>query len=122
MTDAFPEPTPNQQLQVGGTVVEVMRQPLTTVELNDHATAAAYLMKHTGATALIVLDAQTDQPGPFTWWFETKTSWGACATRGHDRSQLGKRPHSCGMTLMLACPCSHPIPFAQRSSMAPTVG
>lgn len=45
-----------------GTVADVMRKPLTTVELNDHVAAAAYLMKHAGATALIVLDAQNDQP------------------------------------------------------------
>jgi CBS domain-containing protein len=34
-----------------------MRPPLTTVEQ-----AAAYLMKHAGATALLVLDGHTDQP------------------------------------------------------------
>ena len=36
-----------------------MRPPLTTV---DQAAAAAYLMKHAGATALLVLDGYTDQP------------------------------------------------------------
>jgi len=44
------------------TVADVMRPPLTTVEQNDHVAAAAYLMKHAGATALTVLDAQTGQP------------------------------------------------------------
>ena len=44
------------------TVADVMRPPLTTVALDDHAAAAAYLMKHAGATALLVLDANTDQP------------------------------------------------------------
>jgi CBS domain-containing protein len=38
-----------------------MRQPLTTVEANDHVAAAGYLMKHARATALIVMDAQNDQ-------------------------------------------------------------
>lgn len=38
-----------------------MRRPLTTVELNDHVAAAAYLMKHAHASALIVLDADTGQ-------------------------------------------------------------
>jgi len=38
-----------------------MRPPLTTAESDDHAAAAAYLMKHAGATALLVLDAQTGQ-------------------------------------------------------------
>jgi hypothetical protein len=28
------------------------------VNLNDHLAAAAYLMKHAGATALVVLDGQ----------------------------------------------------------------
>jgi CBS domain-containing protein len=39
-----------------------MRPSLKTVEQQGHAAAAAYLMKHAGATALMVLDAWTDQP------------------------------------------------------------
>ena len=39
-----------------------MRAPLTTVNQHDHVAAAAYLMKHTGATALMVVNAQTGQP------------------------------------------------------------
>jgi CBS domain-containing protein len=39
-----------------------MRPPLTTVTQYDHVAAAAYLMKHAGTTALLVLDAQTGQP------------------------------------------------------------
>ena len=39
-----------------------MRPPLTTADTNDHVAAAAYLMKHARATALMVLDAQTGQP------------------------------------------------------------
>jgi CBS domain-containing protein len=39
-----------------------MRPPVTTPRQNDHAAAAAYLMKHAGASALLVLDAQNDQP------------------------------------------------------------
>jgi CBS domain-containing protein len=39
-----------------------MQPPLTTAGTNDHAAAAAYLMKHAKATALIVLDAQTGRP------------------------------------------------------------
>src|SRR5260370_17255835 len=39
-----------------------MRPPLTTVEQQGHAAAAAYLMKHAGTTALMVMDAQTGQP------------------------------------------------------------
>ncbi len=42
------------------TVADVMRPPLTTsVEQNDHVAAAAYLMKHADATALMVLDSNT---------------------------------------------------------------
>ena len=44
------------------TAADLMRPPLTTVEQQGHVAAAAYLMKHAGATALIVLDAQTGQP------------------------------------------------------------
>jgi CBS domain-containing protein len=44
------------------TAAAIMRAPLTTVEPNDHVAAAAYLMKHAGATALTVLDARTGQP------------------------------------------------------------
>jgi CBS domain-containing protein len=38
------------------TAAAVMRPALTTVEPNDHVAAAAYLMRHAGATALIVVD------------------------------------------------------------------
>jgi signal-transduction protein with cAMP-binding, CBS, and nucleotidyltransferase domain len=44
------------------TVADVMRPPLSTTHTSDHAAAAAYLMKHAGATALVVLDPRTGQP------------------------------------------------------------
>jgi len=44
------------------TVADVMRPPPTTVNQHDHVAAAAYLMKHAGTTALMVVDAQTGQP------------------------------------------------------------
>ena len=44
------------------TVADLMRPPLTTVSQHDHVAAAAYLMKHAGTTALMVVDAQTGQP------------------------------------------------------------
>ena len=44
------------------TVADVMRLPPTTVQQHDHAAAAAYLMKHAGTTALIVVDARAGQP------------------------------------------------------------
>lgn len=45
-----------------GTVADIMRPPVTTPRQNDHAAAAAYLMKHSGTSALLVLDAHTEQP------------------------------------------------------------
>jgi CBS domain-containing protein len=40
-----------------------MRPPVTsTVQQNDHVAAAAYLMKHADASALVVMDSQTDKP------------------------------------------------------------
>jgi CBS domain-containing protein len=39
-----------------------MQPPLATVEQDDHVAAAAYVMKHAGATALVVVDEWTDQP------------------------------------------------------------
>jgi CBS domain-containing protein len=44
------------------TAADIMRPPLTTVVQQDHVAAAAYLMKHAGTTALMVLNAQTGQP------------------------------------------------------------
>ena len=59
--------TPGQQPSFqpppeSATVAEVMQPPLTTVKKDDHVAAAAYLMKHAGATALVVVDEWTDQP------------------------------------------------------------
>ena len=44
------------------TVADVIRPPLTTANQHDHVAAAAYLMKHAGTTALLVVDAQSGQP------------------------------------------------------------
>jgi CBS domain-containing protein len=43
------------------TAADIMRPALTTVDQNDHIAAAAYLMKHAGTTALMVLDARTGE-------------------------------------------------------------
>jgi len=51
------QPPPSQ-----ATIADLMRPPLTTIELTDHAAAAAYLMKHAGTSALVVLNPQTGQP------------------------------------------------------------
>ena len=42
-------------------VSDVMRPALTSVEQDAHVAAAAYLMKHAGATALVVLDDEPRQ-------------------------------------------------------------
>jgi len=44
------------------TVADVMWPPVTTVNQHDHVAAAAYLMKHAGTTALMVVDARTGEP------------------------------------------------------------
>ena len=44
------------------TVADIMESALTTAHATDHIAAAAYLMKHAGTTALVVLDAETDRP------------------------------------------------------------
>ena len=41
---------------------DIMHPPVTTVEQNDHVAGAAYLMKHAGATALVVTQAHTSEP------------------------------------------------------------
>src|SRR5215469_13505390 len=51
-----------QQPPSQATIADLMRPPSTTIELTDHAAAAAYLMKHAGTTALVVLDAKTGHP------------------------------------------------------------
>ncbi len=43
-------------LHAPATVADVMRPALTTVEASGHLAAAAYLMKHAGETALVVID------------------------------------------------------------------
>jgi CBS domain-containing protein len=53
---------PYHSWAAAATVADLLRPPLTTVTQHDHVAAAAYLMKHAGTTALIVVDAQTGQP------------------------------------------------------------
>jgi CBS domain-containing protein len=40
------------------TVAQIMRPALTTVDPYDHVAAAAYLMRHAGTTALVVVDPE----------------------------------------------------------------
>jgi CBS domain-containing protein len=62
MADASGQQPPTQPPLASATVADAMRPPVTTVEQNDHLAAAAYLMKHAHATALVVVDAQAAQP------------------------------------------------------------
>jgi CBS domain-containing protein len=62
MTDASASQPTFQPQQTPVTVAGIMRPPLTTVKQDDHVAAAAYLMKHAGAHALVILDEWTDQP------------------------------------------------------------
>jgi len=51
------------ELIITGVSAQKTRSPArATVTQYDHVAAAAYLMKHTGTTALIVTNAQTGQP------------------------------------------------------------
>jgi len=62
MTGVYAPKPPFPSRAVAATVADIMRPPLTTVSQHDHVAAAAYLMKHAGTTALVVLDAETDRP------------------------------------------------------------
>ena len=62
MTDSSAVEPAGQSPPATATVADVMRPPLTTAELDDHVAAAAYLMKHAGTTALMVMDPHTEQP------------------------------------------------------------
>jgi signal-transduction protein with cAMP-binding, CBS, and nucleotidyltransferase domain len=62
MTGVSAQESSSHSRAPAATVADVMRAPLTTVSQHDHVAAAAYLMKHAGATALMVVHAQTGQP------------------------------------------------------------
>lgn len=62
MTGAPAQRPSRHSRAAAATVADIVRPPLTTVTRRDHAAAAAYLMKHAGTTALLVVDTQTGQP------------------------------------------------------------
>jgi CBS domain-containing protein len=62
MTAAAAQKPPVHVPPAAATVADVMRPPVTTVSQHDHVVAAAYLVKHAGTTALLVLDAQAGKP------------------------------------------------------------
>ena len=64
MTEAFTQkPSVHRPPHAPATAADVMRPASTTIEPRDHVAAAAYLMKHAGVTALVVVDDdQAKQP------------------------------------------------------------
>jgi IMP dehydrogenase len=62
MTGGSAQKSSSPSRAAAATVADIMRPPLTTVNQHDHVAAAAYLMKHAGTTALIVVDGQSGQP------------------------------------------------------------
>jgi CBS domain-containing protein len=62
MTSVSTQKPPFEPQAAAATAADVMQPPLTTVNQHDHVAAAAYLMKHTGTTSLMVMDAQNGQP------------------------------------------------------------
>ena len=62
MTGIAAQKSPPHPRPAAATVADIMRLPPPTVQQHDHAAAAAYLMKHAGTTALMVVDARAGQP------------------------------------------------------------
>ena len=62
MTGASAQQSSSRAPDAPATAADVMRPALTTVESHGHLAAAAYLMKHAGATALVVVDEQAKRP------------------------------------------------------------
>ena len=65
-------------------VADDRRPQPKTVTQYDHVAAAAYLMKHTGATALIVTNAQNGQPAGII----TQTDIARAVTDGKDLNDV----------------------------------
>ena len=85
------------------TVGDIMRPPLSTVEPNDHVAAAAYLMKHADASALVILDPRTGMPAGIV----TSTDIAHAVADGRDLNEA--RIHN----LMTA----HPVVIDQATSI-----
>ena len=63
MSEAFTQkPSVHRPPHAPATAADVMRPAPTTIEPHAHVAAAAYLMKHAGVTALVVVDDQAKQP------------------------------------------------------------
>jgi CBS domain-containing protein len=64
MTEAFAQkPSVHRPPHAPATAADIMRPAPATIGPRDHVAAAAYLMKHAGVTALVVVDDnQAKQP------------------------------------------------------------
>jgi CBS domain-containing protein len=62
MTSAPAQKASSHPRAAAAIVTDVMRPPLATAGQYDHVAAAAYLMKQTDTTALMVVNAQTGRP------------------------------------------------------------
>jgi CBS domain-containing protein len=64
MTEAFTQkPSAHRPPHAQATAADIMRPAPATIEPRDHLAAAAYVMKHAGVTALVVVDDdQAKQP------------------------------------------------------------
>jgi CBS domain-containing protein len=61
MTEGPAQQPSSQPRHAQPTAADVMQPALSTVEPEDHVAAAAYLMKHAHATALVVVDDNQDK-------------------------------------------------------------
>jgi len=63
MTEPVRQGATSAPMRIPATAEDVMRPALTAVEPNDHLAAAAYLMRHAGATSLVVItDEEVRKP------------------------------------------------------------
>jgi len=91
------------QPPIPATVGDIMRPPLSTVEPNDHVAAAAYLMKHADASALVILDPRTGLPAGIV----TSTDIAHAVADGRDLNEA--RIHNLMTT--------HPVVIDQATSI-----
>jgi hypothetical protein len=102
MTEASnQDPSVHRPPQAPATAADVMRPAPATIESRGHVAAAAYLMKHAGMTALVVVDDQAKQPSASSprrtssrrWRTErtSTTSGSGPDNRASDRHQRGDK-------------------------------
>jgi CBS domain-containing protein len=73
------------------TVAEVMRPATTTVESGAHLAGAAYLMKHSGDTALVITTSDT-HPRPIAVLTDTDISQAVADGRNLEETRISDLP------------------------------